>query len=85
MPVYSAGLFLAGILPHGLIEILAFVLAEAAAVRFGASTLSAIFSRIERSLIVPSLKHNGSYLVIALLLLIPAAAIEVFISPLVIS
>jgi stage II sporulation protein M len=80
----SLGFLLAGVLPHGILEIPAFLIAEAAAMSFGLTALLALFKKEARSKLIPSLKRNFRYLTIALLLLLPAAAIETFITPLLI-
>jgi stage II sporulation protein M len=80
----SLGFLLAGVLPHGILEIPAFLIAEAAAMSFGLAALLALFKKEARPQLIPSLKRNFRYLTIALLLLLPAAAIETFITPLLI-
>lgn len=78
----SLGFVLAGLLPHGIIELPAFFLGEAAALSFGVATMAALFKKERRELLVPSLKQNLKYLWIALALLLPAAIIETYITPL---
>jgi stage II sporulation protein M len=80
----SFGVLLAGILPHGIIEIPAFLLAEGAALSFGTVVIMGVFSQEKRGKILPSFRQNGKYLAVALLLLIPAALVEVFVTPLLI-
>jgi len=80
----SLGFLLAGLLPHGILEIPAFLIAEAAAMSFGLAALLAIFKKEARPRLMPNLRKNFRYLTIALLLLLPAAAIETFITPLLI-
>jgi stage II sporulation protein M len=80
----SLGFLLAGVLPHGILEIPAFLIAQAAAMSFGLAALVAIFKKEARPRLMPSLRKNFRYLTIALLLLLPAAAIETFITPLLI-
>jgi stage II sporulation protein M len=80
----SLGFLLAGVLPHGILEIPAFLIAQAAAMSFGLAALLAIFKKEARSQLLHSLRKNFRYLTIALLLLLPAAAIETFITPLLI-
>jgi len=80
----SLGFLLAGLLPHGILEIPAFLIAEAAAMSFGLAALVAIFKKEARPRLMPNLRKNFRYLTIALLLLLPAAAIETFITPLLI-
>jgi stage II sporulation protein M len=78
----SLGYVLAGILPHGVIEIPALLLALAAAIRFGSSLIVAVFKREKRAQVIPVLVESARYLGIALLLLPAAALVETFITPL---
>ena len=78
----SLGFVLAGLLPHGIIEIPAFILGEAAALSFGAMVILVLFKKKQKNQLVPSLKQNLKYLMIAFALLVPAAIIETFVTPL---
>ena len=78
----SWGFLLAGILPHGILELPAIIMGEAAALSFGALTITALFSKGKKSLIIPNIKQNAKYLLIAVALLLPAAVIETYITPL---
>lgn len=78
----SLGFLLAGLLPHGIIELPAFIIGEAAALSFGAMVILVLFKKRERSQLLPSLKQNLRYLMVAFALLIPAAIIETFVTPL---
>lgn len=78
----SIGFLLAGLLPHGIFEIPAFIIGEAAALSFGVATIIALFSRGRRNLLVPVFKENLRYLMLAIILLVPAAIIETFVTPL---
>ena len=78
----SIGFVLAGLLPHGIFELPALILGEAAALSFGAVVILALFKKGRRSLLLPSLKRNLRYLIVALALLLPAAIIETYITPL---
>ena len=82
MPERSLGFVLAGLLPHGVIELPAFILGQAAALSFGTSVILAIFNKERRNLLLPSFKKNLRYLLIALALLLPAAIIETYVTPL---
>ncbi len=73
---------LAGILPHGIFELPAFIIGEAAALSFGAMTILALFKKDRRNLLLPNLKQNLKYLALALALLVPAAIIETYVTPL---
>jgi stage II sporulation protein M len=78
----SLGFLLAGVLPHGIIELPALFIGEAAALSFGVAVMVALFRKEKRSLLSSSLKQNLRYLTIALALLLPAAIIETYITPL---
>ena len=78
----SLGFVLVALLPHGIFEIPALILGEAAALSFGTMAVFALFSREKRGLLLSSLKQNLKYLMIALALLLPAAIIETYITPL---
>jgi len=75
-------LVLAGMLPHGIFEIPALIIGEAAALSFGTATIIAIFSRGRRNQLLPNFKMNLKYLILAFILLVPAAIIETFVTPL---
>ena len=80
--VESVGFVLTGLLPHGIIEIPAFLIGQAAALSFGFFIMASIFSANRRARLGVDLKRALKFFVIALLLLIPAAIIETFITPL---
>lgn len=113
---------LAGILPHGIFELPAFIIGEAAALSFGAMTvvllirhgwpllfsfvrkggirilimvvlftivgifptiiLLALSNEQTRPIVTDNLKQNTKYLLLALALLVPAAIIETYVTPL---
>lgn len=78
----SPGYFLAGVLPHGIFEIPALMIGEAAALSLGVSVFISIFRKNEPGYLAASFKKNFRYLIIAMLLMVPAALIETFITPL---
>ena len=78
----SLGFVLAGLLPHGIFELPALIMGQAAALSFGTMTILALLQKRKRNLLLPNLKHNLRYLLIALALLLPAAIIETYITPL---
>ncbi len=78
----SLGFILAGLLPHGIFEIPALIIGEAAALSFGAMVIIALISRKRRNRLLPNLKQNLKYLLLAFALLVPAAIIETFVTPL---
>ncbi len=77
----SVGLLLAGLLPHGIFEIPALIIGEAAALSFGATAIIAFISRKRRSQLSLNLKQNIKYMALAFALLLPAAIIETYITP----
>ena len=119
----SLGFLLAGILPHGVFEIPALIIGEAAALSFGAMTIILVLKKESRTVLVSTvtkdagrilltlalffivgifhtiiivalrekqtrdllmvnLNRNLRYLMVALALLVPAAIIEAYITPL---
>ena len=78
----SLGFVLAGLLPHGVFELPALILGQAAALSFGAVVMLALFKKEKRALLPSLLKQNLRYLILALILLLPAAIIETYITPL---
>ena len=78
----SLGLLLAGLLPHGVFELPALIIGEAAALSFGAMAIIALISKERRSQLAPNLKQNIRYMTLAFALLLPAAIIETYITPL---
>lgn len=79
---YSLTYLFAGLLPHGIFEIPALIMAEAVAFSFGAAALMAVFSQERRQQLMPNLRQNSRKLKIVLVLLVIAAAIETWITPL---
>jgi stage II sporulation protein M len=73
---------LAGLLPHGIFELPALILAQAAALSFGTTVMLVIFKRERGNLLLPNLKQNLRYLMLAFTLLLPAAIIETYVTPL---
>ncbi len=78
----SLGYLLAGIIPHGIFELPAFIIGEAAALNFGTAVILALFIRKRREMLPSNLKRSIKYLALAFALLIPAAFIETYITPL---
>jgi len=78
----SVGILLAGLLPHGVFEIPALIIGEAAALSFGTMAIIALVSRERRGRLSLNLKQNIRYMVLAFALLLPAAVIETYITPL---
>lgn len=74
-----------GLLPHGILEIPALIMAQAAALSFGTTAMLALVKKERRKLLRPNLKQNLRYLWIALALLLPAAIIETYVTPLVLN
>jgi len=78
----SLGYVLAGLLPHGIFELPALILAQAAALSFGTAVVLALFRKERANLLLPSLRQNLKYLLVAFTLLLPAAIIETYVTPL---
>jgi stage II sporulation protein M len=78
----SLGYLLAGLLPHGIFEIPALMIGEAAAFSFGTSVLLGLLRKNSFAQVSSSFKKNLKYLMLAMLLMVPAALIETFITPL---
>ena len=78
----SLGLLLAGLLPHGVLELPALIIGEAAALSFGAMVMLALFQKEKKKRLLFALKQNAKYLGIAIALLLPAAIIETYLTPL---
>ncbi len=76
----SAGYLLVGLLPHGIFELPALILAQAAALSFGTAAMTALFKR-NKKLLLANLNRNLKYLLIAIILLLPAAIIETYLTP----
>jgi len=78
----SVGLILAGVLPHGVFEIPAVIIGEAAALSFGVTAIKALLSRNKHIPLLPNFKKSLLYLLLAFVLLVPAAIMETYITPL---
>ncbi|MFC2021046.1 stage II sporulation protein M [Chloroflexota bacterium] len=78
----SLGYLLAGLLPHGIFELPALIIGEAAAFSFGTAVILALFKKERGNLVLPNLRQNLRYLAIAIILLLPAAIIETYLTPL---
>ncbi len=78
----SVGYILAALLPHGVFEIPALIIAQAAALNFGVMAMLALFKKERRGLLLSHLRRNLKYLIIACALLLPAAIIETYVTPL---
>ncbi len=79
----SLGFLLAGLLPHGIFELPALIIGEAAALSFGVTVMRALIPK-GKKLLIPKLKKNLKCLALACILLVPAAIIETYITPLLI-
>jgi stage II sporulation protein M len=76
-PLYLA----VGILPHGIIEIPAYLIGQAAAICFGFTIMRSVFNAQQRSAAGPVIRRCLSWLALAIVLLVPAALIEAFVTP----
>jgi stage II sporulation protein M len=78
----SLGYLLAGLLPHGILELPALFMGEAVAFSFGTAVVLAFFRKEKREMLIPGLKKDLRYLGIAFALLLAAAVIETWVTPL---
>ena len=78
----SVGFLLAGILPHGIFELPALIIGEAASLSFGTMLILAVFKKDMRERIPANFTQNIKLLILAFLLLVPAAIIETYVTPL---
>ncbi|MFC2005827.1 stage II sporulation protein M [Chloroflexota bacterium] len=81
----SIGYLLAGLLPHGILELPALIIGEAVALSFGTSVMLALLKREKRNMLPHNLRQNLRYLIVALVLFLPAAIIETYLTPLLLS
>ncbi len=79
---HSVGYLVAGILPHGIFELPALFIGEAAAISFGVAAMRAAFDETKRGQFTGVLKADLKYLGVSVLLFVPAAAMETFVTPL---
>ncbi len=78
----SLGYLLVGLLPHGIFELPALIMGEAVAFSFGTAVIIALFRKEGKNLPLSNLKQNFRYFIAALILLLPAAIIETYLTPL---
>jgi stage II sporulation protein M len=78
----SLAFLLAGVLPHGIFELPALIIGEAAALNFGAAVIAALFRQDKKERLLTALRQNARYLLISAILLFPAALIETYLTPL---
>lgn len=78
----SLAYLLAGLLPHGIFELPAFIIGEAVALSFGSTVLLALFKKRNRNQLRLRLRQNLKYFTVAILLLLPAAVMETYVTPL---
>ena len=77
----SLSFLLAGLLPHGILELPALIMGEAVALSFGIAVLKGLFGKDKQDTIKSNLKNNLKYLAISAGLFFAAAVIETFITP----
>jgi len=65
----SLGVLLTGLLPHGVLELPAFIIGEAAALSFGAMAIVLVIKRESRSTLMSTIKQDVRHLLLALALL----------------
>ena len=77
----SLSYLLTGLIPHGILEIPAFLFGEAVALSLGSTLVISIFNKEKREQLIPHFRQNLKYLAIALAILVPAAIIEAYVTP----
>ncbi|NLL90140.1 MAG: stage II sporulation protein M [Dehalococcoidales bacterium] len=78
---YSIGYYILGLLPHGIFEIPALIIGQAAALSVGTMVIAAVFIKERRAKLFIHLRENLKYLGFVVLLLIVAAGVEAYITP----
>lgn len=78
----SLGYLLAGLLPHGIFEVPALIMAEAVALSFGTAIILTPFRKEGGQRLLSNLRQNLKYLIIACGLFLLAAVIETYVTPL---
>lgn len=78
----SLAFALAGLLPHGIFELTAFIMGEALALSFGVTVMLVICKEDKKYRLLSGLKRNGKYMGLAVALLLLAAIIETYLTPL---
>ncbi len=78
----SLGYLLSGVLPHGIFELPALIIGEAVALSFGTAVMLSIFGKGGKNLLLTNLRKNLRYLIVSVVLLLIAAIIETYITPL---
>ena len=68
----SLGFVLAGLAPHGIFELPAIIIGEAAALSFGAMVVSLLLRQESRSVLVSAVKRDWGHILLALILLFVA-------------
>ncbi len=81
----SLAFVLTAILPHGIIELPAVIIGEAAALAFGVSVIRAVLSVESRHSLGADIIQQLKVLALACAMLVPAALIEAFITPLLVT
>ena len=76
----GVGYAVKGLLPHGIIEIPAFLFAEAVALSFAVTLFASLLVKEKRAQLFPSFVRHLRMLGIAMALLVPAAFIEVYVT-----
>ena len=79
---HSVGFVLAGLLPHGIVEVPALLIGSATAFYFGAMVWGAIFSEKRRQTFAGDFRRCLKWLAVAVALLLVAAVVETYVTPL---
>jgi stage II sporulation protein M len=76
---------IAGLLPHGILELPALLIGEAFVISFGMAVVQSFSGKEKRGQIKTSLRMNLKYLVISISLFLGAAVIETYLTPLILN
>jgi stage II sporulation protein M len=74
---------IAGLLPHGILELPALLIGEAFVLSFGMAVVQSLSGKEQKGQIKTSLRMNLKYLIISFSLFLGAALIETFVTPLI--
>ena len=78
----SLGYLMAGLVPHGIIEVPAFIMGEAVALSFGLAMMISLLKKKKTPPFIDNLRQNSKYLVASGILFLLAAVIETYATPL---
>jgi stage II sporulation protein M len=77
----SPGYVMAALLPHGIFELPALVIGEAAAFTFGVSVILSLSGKRNKETFLADTRTGLKFLLVSIILLIPGALIEAYVTP----